>query len=341
MGRLRGTESRAPVPGWYPLLLDTTIRPLVHGGRALAERLGRDDLPAWSIGEAWEVCDGEGSVSYVANGRFAGSSVHELLSAHPRELMGETSLDGAFPLFAKLVDASGRAPVQVDELPGAGGRSVVWHVLDAAPGAAIGCGVHDGVGHDLFRDAILQQDFDPILRKLPIRPGNTIDIPAGTPYALGPGALLYAVARGPAREWSVGRWRSEDGSLIGYDEWQRTIDGALQRCDLASRPMVCSGRPLDTGDPDAHVMLLHADERLALERWQIADRATIRRATRTTVVITNVGAPVRLRGGAEETLPPARTALIPAAAGSLEIDGPADVLVGYVPDPERPPFGAG
>lgn len=340
MGRLIGATHRAPELGWYPLRLTTTIRPLVHGGRRLAERMGRADLPAWSIGEAWEVCDGEGSVSYVTNGRFAGTSLRELMAAHPRELMGDTPVDGSFPLFVKLVDAGGTTPVRLDEPgPGAG---VVWHVLDAPPGATIGCGVHDGVGSDQFRDAIQQQEFDDILRKVPVRPGDTIDLPAGTPYSLGAGILLYAAAPGPTREWSVGRWRGEDGTLIGYDEWQHTIEAVIEHCDLTGRPMIHSGRPLPGAGPDVHAMLLRADARLALERWQVTDRATIRRSAPTAAVITNVGAQVALRAGDhEETLPAGCTALVPAAAGSVEAGGPADLLVSYVPDPEPPPFGAG
>jgi mannose-6-phosphate isomerase len=80
--------------------------------------------------------------------------------------------------------------------------------------------------------------------------------------------------------------------------------------------------------------VLTAGPYFALERWRVA--GTARLTVGTATVLSNVGAPVRLRTpGHEEVLGRARTVLLPAALGWVEIDGPADVLTGYLPDLEH------
>ena len=47
-----------PSTGWWrPLHLSTQVAPHVFGGRAIVERLGRDDLPPGRVGETWEISD--------------------------------------------------------------------------------------------------------------------------------------------------------------------------------------------------------------------------------------------------------------------------------------------
>jgi mannose-6-phosphate isomerase len=73
----------------------------------------------------------------------------------------------------------------------------------------------------------------------------------------------------------------------------------------------------------------------ALERWTAASAAPLRRSFVTGQILSNVGAPVRLRAGDwRGTLDRASTLLLPAALGAVEIEGPADVLFGYLPDLE-------
>ncbi|QRK13376.1 hypothetical protein JQX13_27085 [Archangium violaceum] len=53
-------------------------------------------------------------------------------------------------------------------------------------------------------------------------------------------------------------------------------------------------------------------------------------------ILSNVGGPVALRADDwRGTLPPGETLLLPAALGSLEVQGPADVLMGYLPELQR------
>ncbi|MFP3116735.1 hypothetical protein ACWGUN_08870 [Streptomyces koyangensis] len=62
----------------------------------------------------------------------------------------------------------------------------------------------------------------------------------------------------------------------------------------------------------------------------------MRHAFATAQILTNVGAPVRVCSGAwSGELGRAETLLLPAALGEVELTGPADVLLGYLPDLDR------
>ncbi len=56
----------------------------------------------------------------------------------------------------------------------------------------------------------------------------------------------------------------------------------------------------------------------------------------TAVILSNAGVPVSASaGGSSQWLGRAETLLLPTALGRLEIAGPADVLMGYLPDLKR------
>jgi mannose-6-phosphate isomerase len=74
----------------------------------------------------------------------------------------------------------------------------------------------------------------------------------------------------------------------------------------------------------------------ALERWRAGADASIRHASDAATILSNAGAPVTVRcGGWQGQLGRAASLLLPAALGGIVIEGPADVLFGYLPDLER------
>jgi mannose-6-phosphate isomerase len=73
-----------------------------------------------------------------------------------------------------------------------------------------------------------------------------------------------------------------------------------------------------------------------LERWRVAGATTWRYGFDGVRILSNAGAPVTLRGGSwRGRLERGRTLLLPAALGEVDVDGPADLLVGYLPDLAR------
>ncbi len=327
----------------YPLRLTVTAKPLVFGGHALARRLGKKGLPDWSVAETWECSDVEGNRSVVTNGPLAGRSLHQVFTDRTEELMGAAFSGPHFPLLTKFIDASGTLPVHLhadDEaarrLEGQpNGKTEAWHILHAAPGATALCGVKAGVTADRLRAALQAQDFDAVLRRLPVRAGETLYVPGGTLHSFGPDTLVYEIEQTSDIQQHAMRWNMEDGSPVGDAEHRANLDMLMRQADLETRPDFTPGLSVAVGDGVERVFLC-AGPYFALERWRAGTAEPLRRSFATAQILSNVGAPVRVRTGAwSEELGRAETLVLPAACGEVEITGPADVLFGCLPDLDR------
>ncbi|MFF9024809.1 type I phosphomannose isomerase catalytic subunit [Streptomyces eurythermus] len=327
----------------YPLRLSVTARPLVFGGHAIARRLGKRGLPDWSVAETWECSDVPGSRSVVTNGPLAGRTVHHVLADHSEALMGTGWSGECFPLLTKFIDAAGTLPVHLhadDEaarrLEGQpNGKTEAWHILEAAPGATALCGVRKGVTADRLRAALEAQDFDAVLRRLPVRAGETLYVPGGTPHSFGPDTLVYEIEQTSDIQQHAMRWNMEDGSPVDEEEFRANLDMLMRQVDLESRPECSPGLSIAVGDGVERVFLC-AGPYFALERWRAGTAEPLRHSFATAQILSNVGAPVRVRTGTwSEELGRAETLLLPAACREVEITGPADVLFGHLPDLDR------
>ncbi|WP_367220512.1 class I mannose-6-phosphate isomerase [Streptomyces sp. 16-176A] len=325
----------------HPLRLTVTAKPLVFGGHALARRLGKTGIPDWSVAETWECSDVAGLSGVVTEGPLAGRSLRQVVADHPQDLMGAGWSGRCFPVLTKFIDATGSLPVHLhadDEaarrLEGQrNGKTEAWHILDAAPGATALCGVREGVTPGRLRAALQAQDFDAVLRRLPVRAGETIYVPGGTPHSFGPDTLVYEIEQTSDIQQHAMRWRMEDGSPVSDAEFDANLDMLMRQVRPESRPDFTAGLRIALGDGAERVFLC-ASPYFALERWTSA--GPLRRSFATAQILSNVGAPVRVRSGDwEGELGRAQTLLLPASCGEAEITGPADVLFGCLPDLDR------
>lgn len=325
---------------WYPLRLTTPVKQHVFGGRVLADRWGRSGLPDGPVAETWEVSDVDGEVAEVAAGPLAGRTLRHLVEEWPQELVGRGWRGERFPVLTKFIDASGMLPVHLHadddtarRLEGEPhGKTEAWHILEAAPGATALAGTRPGVDRDLLRQALVAQDFDAVLRRLPVRAGQTLYVPGGTLHSFGPGTLVYEIEQTSDIQQHAMRHRMEDGSPIPDREWQTSIERLLDEWLPEPRPDFHSGLgvPVDDG---VERTVLCAGRHFALERWRAGTAAPLVHEFSTAMVLSNAGPPVTVvTPGGRERLARAETLLLPAALGRLHIEGPADVLLGYLPD---------
>ena len=333
----------APGTGLHPLRLTVTAKALVFGGHSIARRLGKRGIPDWSIAETWECSDVEGAGGVVTAGPLAGRTLRQVTLDHSQELMGAGWSGEYFPVLTKFIDAAGTLPVHLhadDEaarrLEGQpNGKTEAWHILDAAPGATALCGVKAGVTPEQLRAALEAQDFDAVLRRLPVRAGETLYVPGGTPHSFGPDTLIYEIEQTSDIQQHAMRWRMEDGSPVDASEFGSNLDMLMRQVDLESRPDFTPGRGIAVGDGVERCFLC-ASPYFALERWRAGTAEPLRHSFATAQILTNVGARVRVRSGTwSEELGRAETLLLPAVCGEVEIAGPADVLFGFLPDLDR------
>lgn len=328
---------------WYPLRLSTPIARHVFGGRAIVDRLGRRGLPDGPIAETWEVSDVDGSGAEVLDGPLAGRSLRQLTREHPEELVGRTWRGQVFPLLTKFIDGTGMLPVHLhaddttaQQLEGQPhGKTEAWHILDAAPGATAYIGVQEGMDRSVLRAALLDEDFDAVMRTLPVRPGDTIYVPGGTVHSFGPATLIYEIEQTSNIQQHAMSWNMEDGSRVEPDQRRANIDHLLAEWQPQARPVPTPGLRLPLTD-DCDRTLCCAGPYFALERWRIAAGTVLERSFDHAVIVSNAGAPARLdTENWTGELGRAETLLLPAALEGISLTGPADLLLGYLPDLAR------
>jgi len=233
----------------YPLRFSPVFKERVWGGRRLARFF--PNLPPGPVGEAWVLSDHPQGRTPIANGPLRGETIHSLRQrkAASDDLWSDTWLlgtrgvhprTGEFPLLFKLLDAREDLSVQVhpgDDFaglpPGELGKSEMWVVLDAEPGARLIHGLAPGATRAELAAAIQQGRTMDALRAHTVRPGDVYYVPAGVVHALGSGLLVAEI-----QQSSDTTYRLYDYDRPGLDGKPRTlhIEQALACASYAPPP---------------------------------------------------------------------------------------------------------
>jgi len=320
-----------------PLRLRPYLDPKPWGGFKLAA-LGLAVLPDQRIGEALATA----SAAIVADGPFAERSLGAVVTASPFAMCGPLGLAvtggrSLFPLLIKLIDAADDLSIQVhppdsQAPPGHLGKTEVYHVLEAEPGARIALGLAPGVSAELFAAACRAGDSTTeLLRWLPARSLETILIPAGTIHALGAGCFIYEAQQPSDVTYRVDDWHRRNGA--GHRR-PLHVEPALAVFDPSSRPSPIP--PLALPSLAGRRLLVAACRHFALERIELAAGES--------VTITAFGGPqavtclngamtLRARGG-EISLTAAETGILAAGTGTgwLHTSAETVALRAWVPD---------
>jgi mannose-6-phosphate isomerase len=184
----------------HPLIFEPIYKRRIWGGQEIFRYFGRPSTSAEPIGESWELVDLPGEQSVVRSGSAKGQTLHEVMQAWGDNLLGSAHpMGGRFPLLIKFLDARQDLSVQVHPSEAAAReingdvKHEAWHVLAAAPGAVIWHGLEPGVTAATFRKAMTTGQVEGVLRRVPVRAGDCVYLPSGTPHALGAGVLVAEV----------------------------------------------------------------------------------------------------------------------------------------------------
>ncbi len=216
-GRARPNGAAGGVRG--PLCFRPFLRPMVWGGRRLAEQLGKTLPSGEAFGESWEVSDHALHQSIVAAGPLAGASLHYLMQRHREELVGPTApAHAAFPWLVKFLDAHDWLSVQVhpDEgavrrlWPGEGPKTEAWFILDTLPGSRVYAGLLPGVAEAALRNALARGTVAECLHSFEPRPGDCVFLPAGTVHAVGGGVLMAEIQQTSDATFRLFDWNRRD-----------------------------------------------------------------------------------------------------------------------------------
>ena len=173
----------------------------IWGGKELERRFGKH-ADASAIGETWELTVRESEMSVIRGGECDGMTIGDYIRKSGGKAVGrDFPSDGRFPLLIKFIDAADRLSVQVHpddayaaRVENGVGKTEMWYVIDAAPGAELVMGLAEGKTPDDLRSAALSgADISSCLRYVPVKPGDCFFIPSGMIHAIGKGILIAEI----------------------------------------------------------------------------------------------------------------------------------------------------
>jgi mannose-6-phosphate isomerase len=131
-----------------------------------------------------------------------GSTSLEPLFPNSNKKIGEVWFEGVdnLPLLVKFLFTTEKLSVQVhpDDAYArkhhhSRGKTEMWHVLRAEPGAQIAAGFREPITPQRLREASLSGEIENLLQWFDAAPGDTFFIPAGTVHAIGAGLTLCEI----------------------------------------------------------------------------------------------------------------------------------------------------
>lgn len=246
----------------YPMKLQAPLKDYLWGGTRLRDEYGkRTELP--KVAESWELACHRDGKSIIANGAAQGQTLADWLAAEGAEALGTRAAQFPyFPLLIKLIDAHDNLSVQVHpsddyalRVEGEYGKTELWYVVDAAPGAEILYGFAHAIAKDEFRRRIADNTLLEVVRHVPVQKGDAFFIPAGTLHAIGKGLLICEI-----QQSSNATYRVYDYGRIGADGKPRDlhVEKALDVTSLVPVSMRAEQLPAMDEFRGAEVRLLAA-----------------------------------------------------------------------------------
>ena len=121
--------------------------------------------------------------------------------------------DCELPLLVKMLFTSERLSVQVhpeDGEDGPRGKTEMWHIVEAEPGATIALGFREPITRERLLESTKTGEIEQLLNWVPARAGDTFFVPAHTVHAIGAGLVLFEIQQNSDvtyRLWDYGRPR--------------------------------------------------------------------------------------------------------------------------------------
>jgi len=149
--------------------------------------------------------------------------------------------DRELPLLVKLIFTSERLSVQVhpdDGEDGPRGKTEMWHILAAEPGASIALGFREPLTRERLRAATLSGEIEHLVNWIPVKAGETYFTPAHTVHAIGAGIVLCEIQQNSDvtyRLWDYGRPRPLH------------VEQAVPIADLSRHPGAAHPAPIGKG----------------------------------------------------------------------------------------------
>ncbi len=223
-----------------PLLFSPRLKDKIWGGTKLKTIFGKA-ATSDKLGESWELSGYEGDESVVMNGPLAGNDLRELIEVYMGDLVGDKVFEEhghSFPLLFKLIDANENLSIQVhpgDEVAAdrhhSYGKTEMWYVVDADPGAELIIGFKEDCSRDTYLDALDNDTVEELLQHVPVSKGDVFFIPAGLVHAIGKGVVVAEIQQSSDVTYRIYDFKRKDDQ---GNERELHTDEALDVIDFSA-----------------------------------------------------------------------------------------------------------
>jgi mannose-6-phosphate isomerase len=277
-----------------------------------------------------------------------GTLLRDAVRADPRGWLGRDDGEpGDTGVLVKLLDAGQRLPVHVhptrayatSHLGCAYGKTEAWYILQASDDAAVWVGWREDVDRDRISALVEKQDADAMLslmHRIPVRPGDSVLVPGGTPHAIGAGILLVEAQEPTDQSILLERTNttaSDDEIFLGLAR-----DVALTAVDTAAVADV-SELTRHIGAHVAGLVEVLPDQAAPYFRMDLlTPGADVPAGFAVAVVLSGAGS-LAAADGESIDVKGGQTLVVPASCGDWHVDGDARLLVcrpGTTWPPHRP-----
>ena len=318
----------------YPIKLQAPLKDYLWGGTRLREEYGKASEME-KVAESWELSCHKDGESIIAEGRDKGLTLAAYIEREGRQILGpRCQSQQEFPLLIKFIDAKDSLSVQVHpdneyaaRVEGEQGKTEMWYVMDAEPGAKLIYGFEQEISREEFKERIENNTLLEVCRQVPVHKGDVFFIEAGTLHAIGAGILICEV-----QQSSNSTYRVYDYGRVGADGKPRElhIEKAL---DVTGRkPLELNTSPLAEIDlvKGCKLSLLAKCDyfttyHLELKDWEAVEFKAPEESFRSLTVLSGS---IRLEAGEEEMdLAKGETVFLPVGMGDYTLMGEAECLM--------------
>ena len=187
--------------------LQPALKSYLWGGKNL-KQLWNKSSKEDKLSESWELSFHRDGPSLIAEGKLKGKCLSDVAT---REDWG-TNCNGFefFPVLNKIIDAAEPLSIQVHpsdeyalEHEGQFGKTEMWHILAAQPGAFLYLGLNHDMSREEFAAAVKNNTICDYLNRVPVLAGETYFIPSGTIHAIGAGITIFEVQQNSSLTYRV------------------------------------------------------------------------------------------------------------------------------------------
>jgi mannose-6-phosphate isomerase len=261
-----------------PSRIAPIFSPRIWGSLSLAPLFPEKSQLTEPLGEAWLT----GVDCQVATGPLQGKSLAAAWAEFDAGSRGTTVAHGSdFPLLLKFIFPTDKLSIQVhpddayaerhEQSQGGRGKTEMWHIVSATPGAQSLVGLKPGVDKPKFLSAMKSQTLEDLFVTRKLRSGETLFLPAGMPHTMGPGMVVFEV-----QEYSDLTYRVYDYGRVDAKGQPRElhVEKALEVMHFG--PQIGGPTPALTLPADGFQRSLLAGCRyFATERWELEEAASV------------------------------------------------------------------